>query len=222
MSMQPNSGAQGEYAGLLTIAAFHRANGHHERRVCLIPTSAHGTNPASAQMAGMEVVIVKAAEKKRRYRGRRLPRQGPDAGAGDPAPRPCMINLSLDPPGSFEETVREVLRDHPTTHGGARSISTGRNLNALCRPRESPARFGGGRSPHLNLHKTFCIPPMAAAAPGMGTHRRGRPHLARYLPGHPEGRAAREGPVSGGRPTGRPRFLPISWAYLPDDGRRGG
>ena len=200
MSMQPNSGAQGEYAGLLTIAAFHRANGHPERRVCLIPTSAHGTNPASAQMAGMEVVIVKAAgngdidvadfSAKAEAAGDRL--------------AACMITYPSTH-GVFEETVREVC--DITHHHGGQVYLDGANLNALV-GLVKPGEIGADVS-HLNLHKTFCIP-HGGGGPGMGPIGV-KAHLARYLPGHPEA-GGTEGPVSAA-PYGSASILPISWAY---------
>ena len=200
MSMQPNSGAQGEYAGLLTIQAYHRANGGADRNICLIPTSAHGTNPASAQMAGMKVVVVKSA-----------PNGDVDlddfrekaAAAGDKLAA-CMITYPSTH-GVFEETVREVCQiTHD--HGGQVYID-GANMNALV-GLVKPGRIGGDVS-HLNLHKTFAIP-HGGGGPGMGPIGVGA-HLAPYLPGHPETGGA-EGPVSA-TPYGSASILLISWAY---------
>jgi glycine dehydrogenase len=199
-SMQPNSGAQGEYAGLLTILAYHRARGDHDRKVCLIPVSAHGTNPASAQMAGMEVVVVKAA-----------PNGDVDlddfrdkaARAGDRLAA-CMITYPSTH-GVFEETVREVCQiTHD--HGGQVYID-GANMNALV-GLVKPGEIGGDVS-HLNLHKTFAIP-HGGGGPGMGPIGV-RAHLAPHLPGHPESGGA-EGPVSAA-PYGSASILLISWAY---------
>ena len=199
-SMQPNSGAQGEYAGLLTILAYHRARGDPERKICLIPTSAHGTNPASAQMAGMEVVVVKSA-----------PNGDVDlddfrdkaAAAGDRLAA-CMITYPSTH-GVFEETVREVCKiTHD--HGGQVYID-GANMNALV-GLVKPGKIGGDVS-HLNLHKTFAIP-HGGGGPGMGPIGVGA-HLAPYLPGHPE-TGGDEGPVSAA-PYGRASILLISWAY---------
>jgi glycine dehydrogenase len=199
-SMQPNSGAQGEYAGLLTILAYHRARGEHDRKVCLIPVSAHGTNPASAQMAGMEVVVVKSMpngdvdledfREKAVAAGHRL--------AG------CMITYPSTH-GVFEETVKEVCKiTHD--HGGQVYID-GANMNALV-GLVKPGEIGGDVS-HLNLHKTFAIP-HGGGGPGMGPIGVGA-HLAPYLPGHPE-TGGEEGPVSAA-PYGSASILLISWAY---------
>ncbi|MDG4647953.1 aminomethyl-transferring glycine dehydrogenase [Roseibacterium sp. SDUM158017] len=201
MSMQPNSGAQGEYAGLLTIAAYHAARGEAHRRVCLIPVSAHGTNPASAHMAGMEVVVVKAAENgdidlddfraKAEAAGERL--------------AACMITYPSTH-GVFEETVSEVCR---ITHAhGGQVYLDGANLNAMV-GLSKPGEIGADVS-HLNLHKTFCIP-HGGGGPGMGPIGV-KAHLAPYLPGHPE-TGGREGPVSGA-PYGSASILPISYAYV--------
>jgi glycine dehydrogenase len=200
MSMQPNSGAQGEYAGLLTIQAYHRANGGADRDVCLIPTSAHGTNPASAQMVGMKVVVVKSA-----------PNGDVDledfrekaALAGDKLSA-CMITYPSTH-GVFEETVREVC-EITHKHGGQVYID-GANMNALV-GMVKPGQIGGDVS-HLNLHKTFAIP-HGGGGPGMGPIGVGA-HLAPYLPGHTETGGA-EGPVSAA-PYGSASILLISWAY---------
>ncbi len=200
MSMQPNSGAQGEYAGLLTIQAWHRARGQGHRDICLIPVSAHGTNPASAQMAGMKVVVVKSA-----------PNGDVDlddfrdkaAAAGD-ALAACMITYPSTH-GVFEETVREVCRiTHD--HGGQVYID-GANMNAMV-GLVKPGEIGGDVS-HLNLHKTFAIP-HGGGGPGMGPIGV-KAHLAPHLPGHPETGGA-EGPVSAA-PYGSASILLISWAY---------
>ena len=201
MSMQPNSGAQGEYAGLLTIAAYHRANGEEHRDICLIPTSAHGTNPASAQMAGMKVVVVKSAVNGDidldDFRAKAA------AAGGNLAA--CMITYPSTH-GVFEETVREVCKiTHD--HGGQVYID-GANLNAMV-GLSKPGDIGGDVS-HLNLHKTFCIP-HGGGGPGMGPIGV-KDHLAPYLPGHPH-TGGREGPVSAA-PFGSALILPISWAYI--------
>ena len=199
-SMQPNSGAQGEYAGLLTIQAYHRARGDHHRNICLIPVSAHGTNPASAQMVGLKVVVVKSA-----------PNGDVDlddfrakaAEAGDNLAA-CMITYPSTH-GVFEETVREVCKiTHD--HGGQVYID-GANMNALV-GLVKPGEIGGDVS-HLNLHKTFAIP-HGGGGPGMGPIGV-RAHLAPYLPGHPE-TGGTEGPVSAA-PYGSASILLISWAY---------
>jgi len=201
MSLQPNSGAQGEYAGLLTIAAYHRANGDDHRRVCLIPVSAHGTNPASAQMCGMKVVVVKAAENGdidiEDFRAKA-------AAAGDTLAA-CMITYPSTH-GVFERTVREVC-DITHAHGGQVYLD-GANLNAMV-GLSKPGEIGADVS-HLNLHKTFCIP-HGGGGPGMGPIGV-RAHLAPFLPGHPETGGV-EGPVSGA-PFGSASILPISYAYI--------
>ncbi|MEO1139604.1 MAG: aminomethyl-transferring glycine dehydrogenase [Pseudomonadota bacterium] len=200
MSMQPNSGAQGEYAGLLTIAAYHRANGQGHRKVCLIPMSAHGTNPASAQMVGWTVVPVKSADN-----GdidlddfRAKAEQHSENLAG------CMITYPSTH-GVFEETVLDVCQvTHD--HGGQVYID-GANLNAMV-GLSRPGDLGGDVS-HLNLHKTFCIP-HGGGGPGMGPIGV-KAHLEPHLPGHPR-TGGDEGPVSAA-PYGSASILPISWAY---------
>ena len=198
-SMQPNSGAQGEYAGLLTIQAYHRANGDDQRDICLIPMSAHGTNPASAQMCGMKVVVVKSA-----------PNGDIDvedftdkaARAGDRLAAVMITYPSTH--GVFEDTVRDVCRiTHE--HGGQVYID-GANMNALV-GLVKPAEIGGDVS-HLNLHKTFAIP-HGGGGPGMGPIGV-KAHLAPFLPGDPREDAS--GAVSAA-PYGSASILLISWAY---------
>lgn len=198
MSMQPNSGAQGEYAGLLTIRAWHRARGEGHRDICLIPTSAHGTNPASAQMCGMEVVTVKVAANgdvdvddfraKAEKHSARL--------------AACMITYPSTH-GVFEETVREIC-NITHSHGGQVYLD-GANLNAMV-GLSRPGDLGADVS-HLNLHKTFCIP-HGGGGPGMGPIGV-KKHLEPHLPGDP---VTGEGAVSGS-PWGSASILPISWAY---------
>ncbi|CUH40130.1 Glycine dehydrogenase [decarboxylating] [Jannaschia seosinensis] len=200
MSMQPNSGAQGEYAGLLTIAAWHRARGEDNRRICLIPTSAHGTNPASAMMAGMKVVIVKAAANGDvdidDFRAK-AKAAGDDLAA-------CMITYPSTH-GVFEDTVREVC-EITHQHGGQVYLD-GANLNAMV-GLSKPGEIGADVS-HLNLHKTFCIP-HGGGGPGMGPIGV-KAHLAPHLPGHPE--EGTEAPVSAA-PFGSASILPISYSYV--------
>ena len=201
MSLQPNSGAQGEYAGLLTIQAYHKARGDGHRNICLIPTSAHGTNPASAQMAGMKVVVVRSAENGdidvADFRAKA------EAAGGDLAA--CMITYPSTH-GVFEETVREVCK---ITHEfGGQVYIDGANMNAMV-GLVRPGDLGGDVS-HLNLHKTFCIP-HGGGGPGMGPIGV-KAHLAPHLPGHPMTGGA-EGPVSAA-PWGSASILPISWAYI--------
>ena len=198
ISMQPNSGAQGEYAGLLAIAAYHRANGEGHRNICLIPMSAHGTNPASANMVGWKVVVIKTAANGdidlEDFREKAEKHSENLAG--------CMITYPSTH-GVFEETVTEVTRiTHD--HGGQVYID-GANMNAmvgLARPGDV-----GGDVSHLNLHKTFCIP-HGGGGPGMGPIGV-KSHLIPHVPGHPNGG---EGAVSAA-PYGSPSLLPISWSY---------
>ncbi len=200
LSMQPNSGAQGEYAGLLTIAAYHRANGQGHRDVCLIPMSAHGTNPASANMVGWTVVPVKSAE------NGDIDLEDFQAKAEKHAENlaGCMITYPSTH-GVFEETVTEVCQiTHD--HGGQVYID-GANMNAMV-GLSRPGDLGGDVS-HLNLHKTFCIP-HGGGGPGMGPIGV-KAHLTPHLPGDPL-TGAGEGPVSAAR-YGSPSLLPISWAY---------
>ncbi len=199
-SMQPNSGAQGEYAGLLTIRNYHLSRGDSHRTVCLIPTSAHGTNPASAHMAGMAVVPVKAKD-------------NGDVDLDDFRARAeqyadtlscCMITYPSTH-GVFEETVREIC-EITHRHGGQVYLD-GANMNAMV-GLARPGDIGSDVS-HLNLHKTFCIP-HGGGGPGMGPIGV-KAHLAAFLPGHVE-TDGRPGAVSAA-PYGSPSILPISWSY---------
>ncbi len=201
MSLQPNSGAQGEYAGLLTIRNYHEARGEGNRDICLIPVSAHGTNPASAHMAGWKVVVVKSAENGdidlEDFRAKA-------AEAGDRLAA-CMITYPSTH-GVFEETVRAVC-DITHEYGGQVYID-GANMNAMV-GLVKPGRIGGDVS-HLNLHKTFAIP-HGGGGPGMGPIGVGA-HLEPYLPGAVDG-SGEVGPVSAA-PMGSASILVISWAYL--------
>ena len=201
MSMQPNSGAQGEYAGLLTIAAYHRSRKQAGRHICLIPASAHGTNPASAQMAGMKVVVVRSADNGNidlvDFRAKAQ-------AAGDNLAA-CMITYPSTH-GVFEDTVREVC-DITHEHGGQVYLD-GANLNAMV-GLAKPGELGADVS-HLNLHKTFAIP-HGGGGPGMGPIGV-KAHLAPFLPGHGV-TGGREGPVSAA-PFGSASVLAISWAYV--------
>ncbi len=202
VSLQPNSGAQGEYAGLLAIRAYYHAKGDKNRNICLIPSSAHGTNPASAAMAGMTVVVV-----------------GCDAlGNIDVADltakaekhKAALAAVMITYPsthGVFEEKIREICE---IVHkNGGQVYLDGANLNAqvgLARPGE----YGADVS-HLNLHKTFCIP-HGGGGPGVGPIGV-RAHLAPFLPGHIGKSGAKVGPVSAA-PHGSSSILPISYAYI--------
>lgn len=214
VSLQPNAGSQGELAGLLAIRGYHRSRGDLQRTVCLIPQSAHGTNAASAVLAGMSVVVVACDE---------------------------LGNVDLDDLrlkiAEHADTLAALMITYPSTHGvyehevvaitqavhdaGGQVYVDGANLNALL----GYARFGdfGGDVSHLNLHKTFCIP-HGGGGPGVGPVA-AKAHLAPFLPGHPLAQSAEHylagggvvehagGPVSAA-PYGSPSILPISWAYV--------
>jgi len=206
MTMQPNSGANGEYAGLVTIRNYHAARGEAGRNVCLIPSSAHGTNPASARMAGLEVVIVACDA------------QGnvdlADLEAKIVAHRERLAALMITYPsthGVFEEAVTRICR---LVHdAGGQVYMDGANLNALA-GLARPADLGADVC-HINLHKTFCIP-HGGGGPGMGPIGVAS-HLAPHLPSHPvvpeEGLRPENGTVSAS-PFGSPLIVTISWMYL--------
>ena len=205
VSLQPNSGAQGEYAGLQVIKAFHASRGQGHRNVCLIPQSAHGTNPASAAMVNYRIVVIKTDESGNvdvDDLERRAAEHSNDLAA-------LMITYPSTH-GVFEEEIRricEVVHQH-----GGQVYMDGANMNAqvgLCRPGD----FGPDVC-HLNLHKTFCIP-HGGGGPGMGPICTAR-HLTPFLPGHPVIRTGGEkatGPVSAA-PWGSASILLISWAYI--------
>lgn len=200
VSMQPNSGAQGEYAGLLAIRAYHLSRGDTQRDVCLIPDSAHGTNPASAQMCGMDVVVVGTDADGNidlaDFRAK--------AEAHKDRLAACMITYPSTH-GVFEETVIEICK---ITHdNGGQVYLDGANLNALV-GLARPGDIGADVS-HFNLHKTFCIP-HGGGGPGMGPIGV-KAHLIPFLPGHPE-TDGREYTVSAA-PYGSASILPISWTY---------
>ncbi len=206
VSLQPNAGSQGEFAGLLAIRNYHDSRGETDRRICLIPSSAHGTNAASAVMAGMKVVVVDCDEKG---------------------------NVSLDDLQkkilAAADGLAALMVTYPSTHGvfetaiteicemvhdaGGQVYVDGANLNALVGLAQ-PGKFGADVS-HLNLHKTFCIP-HGGGGPGIGPVI-SRAHLAPFLPNHPldatAGPATGPGPVSAA-PFGSASILPISWAYI--------
>ncbi|MEO8563669.1 MAG: aminomethyl-transferring glycine dehydrogenase [bacterium] len=205
VSLQPNAGSQGEYAGLLTIRAYHRARGDAKRTVCLIPQSAHGTNPASAVMAGMSVVVTKTDA-----RGNI---DVADLKAKAEANRDRLAALMVTYPsthGVFEESIRQIC-DIMHEHGGLVYMD-GANMNAmvgLCRPGDV-----GADVCHLNLHKTFCIP-HGGGGPGMGPIGVTKA-LAPFLPGNPviaTGGSQAEGAVSAA-PWGSASILPISMMYI--------
>jgi len=213
VSLQPNSGAQGEYAGLLAIRAYHKSRNEAHRDVCLIPASAHGTNPASAQMVGMKVVVVKTNTK-----GEidlddlqsKLEKHSTNLAA-------IMITYPSTH-GVFEQNVKTVC-ELVHQHGGQVYID-GANMNAMVGV-AAPGHFGGDVS-HLNLHKTFAIP-HGGGGPGVGPIGVGK-HLAPFLPGYAVVNAENEpqhvGAVSAA-PWGSAGVLPISWSYIAMMGRDG-
>ena len=203
VSLQPNAGSQGEYAGLLAIQAYHAERGQPDRDVCLIPSSAHGTNAASAALAGMRVVVVA-----------------------------CRANGDVDLDDlrakvtEHADRLSALMITYPSTHGvyehdiadicaavhdvGGQVYVDGANLNALV-GLARPGRFGGDVS-HLNLHKTFCIP-HGGGGPGVGPVAV-REHLAAYLPGHPLAEELSEKYTVASAPYGSASILPITWAYI--------
>ena len=206
VSIQPNAGSQGELAGLLAIRAYHRANGGEGRNVCLIPSSAHGTNAASAVLSGMRVVVVKSGP------GGEVDLDDLRAQCAAHADDLAAIMVTYPSThGAYEGTITELCE---IVHGaGGQVYVDGANLNALV-GYAKPGEFGGDVS-HLNLHKTFCIP-HGGGGPGVGPVA-ARAHLAPYLPSHPmhpeEARRSGIGPVSAA-PYGSAGILPISWAYI--------
>ena len=206
VSLQPNAGSQGEYAGLLVIRAWHQSRGDHQRDICLIPTSAHGTNPASAVMAGLRVVAVACDD------DGNIDLSDLAAKASDHADRLAALMVTYPSThGVFETGIREIC-SLVHAHGGQVYLD-GANLNAqvgLCRP----GAFGADVC-HLNLHKTFCIP-HGGGGPGVGPIGVAA-HLAPFLPGHPmqsgSSDSAAIGPVAAA-PLGSASILPISWMYL--------
>jgi glycine dehydrogenase len=204
VSLQPNAGSQGEYAGLLIIKAYHESRGEGHRNVCLIPTSAHGTNPASAQMVGMKVVVV-ASDEKGEVDLADL-RKKADEHAKDLA---AIMVTYPSTHGVFEPGIVEIC-DIVHKHGGQVYVD-GANLNAMV-GLAAPGQFGGDVS-HLNLHKTFCIP-HGGGGPGVGPVAV-RSHLAKFLPGHRhlDNGAQAIGAVSAA-PFGSASILPISWMYI--------
>jgi glycine dehydrogenase len=203
VSVQPNAGSQGEFAGLLAIRGYHRSRGEEQRDVCLIPSSAHGTNAASAVMAGMRVVVVACDE----------------AGNVDLTDLRAKVDQHAD-------RLAAIMITYPSTHGvfetevqdicaavhdaGGQVYVDGANLNAMV-GLARPGRFGSDVS-HLNLHKTFCIP-HGGGGPGVGPIGV-REHLVPFLPGHPVVGTGGDGPAVAGAPWGSAGILPISWAYL--------
>ena len=206
VSLQPNAGSQGEFAGLLAIRNYHDSRGDNGRTICLIPSSAHGTNAASAVMAGMKVVVIECDE------------------AGNVSLDDLTLKIS-----EHAQALAAIMVTYPSTHGvfeseiaricamvheaGGQVYVDGANLNALV-GLSQPGKFGADVS-HLNLHKTFCIP-HGGGGPGVGPVI-SKAHLAPFLPNHPmdlsSGPVSGPGPISGA-PFGSASILPISWAYI--------
>ncbi|NIF34219.1 aminomethyl-transferring glycine dehydrogenase [Enterobacter sp. Cy-643] len=206
LCMQPNSGAQGEYAGLLAIRRYHESRNEGSRNICLIPSSAHGTNPASAQMAGMEVIVV-ACDKQGNIDLQDLRIKAEQAGEA----LSCIMVTYPSTHGVYEETIREVCQ---IVHQfGGQVYLDGANMNAQVGI-TTPGYIGADVS-HLNLHKTFCIP-HGGGGPGMGPIGV-KAHLAPFVPGHSvvqiEEMLTQQGAVSAA-PFGSASILPISWMYI--------
>ncbi|MCX8966250.1 aminomethyl-transferring glycine dehydrogenase [Erwinia psidii] len=213
LCMQPNSGAQGEYAGLLAIRRYHESRNEGRRHICLIPSSAHGTNPASAQMAGMSVVVV-ACDKQGNIDLHDLREKAEKAGDA----LSCIMVTYPSTHGVYEETIREVCQ---IVHQyGGQVYLDGANMNAQVGI-TTPGYIGADVS-HLNLHKTFCIP-HGGGGPGMGPIGV-KAHLAPFVPGHSvvqiDGVLTQQGAVSAA-PFGSASILPISWMYIRMMGAKG-
>jgi glycine dehydrogenase len=206
VSLQPNAGSQGEFAGLLAIRNYHDSRGDHSRNICLIPSSAHGTNAASAVMAGMKVVVIACDEQGNVSLDDIKAKIAEHAGA--------LAALMVTYPsthGVFESAISQICE--AVHNAGGQVYVDGANLNALVGLAQ-PGKFGADVS-HLNLHKTFCIP-HGGGGPGVGPVI-ARAHLAPFLPNHPldstAGPATGPGPISAA-PFGSASILPISWAYI--------
>src|SRR5579864_8675519 len=205
VSLQPNAGSQGEYAGLLVIRAYHESRGESHRDVCLIPQSAHGTNPASAVMAGMSVVVVRTDE-----RGNIDLSDLRDKAAANASRLAAIMVTYPSTHGVFEEGIRELC--HIVHANGGQVYMDGANMNAmvgLCRPGDI-----GADVCHLNLHKTFCIP-HGGGGPGMGPIGVAK-HLAPFLPGNAVIKTGGEHAIGGvsSAPWGSASILPISMMYI--------
>ncbi|TQV80046.1 aminomethyl-transferring glycine dehydrogenase [Exilibacterium tricleocarpae] len=213
VSLQPNAGSQGEYAGLVAIKKYFASKGETDRDICLIPASAHGTNPASAQMAGMKVVVTDCDSQgnvdladlrdKIAIYGTRIA---------------CIMITYPSTHGVFEEGVKDICESVNAV--GGQVYIDGANMNALVGV-AAPGRFGGDVS-HLNLHKTFCIP-HGGGGPGMGPIGVGE-HLRPFLPAHPVQEVPGTDPANGtiaAAPWGSASILPISWMYIKMMGREG-
>ncbi|KAA1251872.1 aminomethyl-transferring glycine dehydrogenase [Mycobacterium simiae] len=210
VSLQPNAGSQGEYAGLLAIQAYHASRGESHRDICLIPSSAHGTNAASAALAGMKVVVVGCHDNGDvdldDLRGK----------VSDHGDRLAALMITYPSThGVYEHDIAEICAS--VHDAGGQVYVDGANLNALV-GLARPGRFGGDVS-HLNLHKTFCIP-HGGGGPGVGPVAV-RSHLAPFLPGHPFASALPQGHPVSSAPYGSASILPITWAYIRMMGAKG-
>jgi len=213
VSLQPNAGSQGEYAGLMAIKAYHESRGDMDRDICLIPSSAHGTNPASAAMAGMKIVVVKCDDK-----GNVDLTDLREKASGHAEKLGALMITYPSTHGVFEEDIREIC-EVIHQHGGQVYLD-GANLNALVGCAE-PGKFGADVS-HLNLHKTFCIP-HGGGGPGVGPICVGK-HLEPFLPGHsivPMNGDYEKNRAISAAPWGSAGILPISWVYITMMGREG-
>ncbi len=203
VSLQPNAGSQGEYAGLLAIHDYHASRGEPHRDICLIPSSAHGTNAASAALAGMRVVVVACRE------NGDVDLDDLRAKVAENADRLAALMITYPSThGVYEHDVAEVCA--AVHDAGGQVYIDGANLNALV-GLARPGKFGGDVS-HLNLHKTFCIP-HGGGGPGVGPVA-ARSHLAPFLPGHPFAPELPQGHPVSSAPYGSASILPISWAYI--------
>ncbi|MGO9655737.1 aminomethyl-transferring glycine dehydrogenase, partial [Mycobacterium sp.] len=203
VSLQPNAGSQGEYAGLLAIHAYHASRGEPQRDICLIPSSAHGTNAASAALAGMRVVVVACRD------NGDVDLDDLRAKVSEHADRLSTLMITYPSThGVYEQDIAEICA--AVHDAGGQVYVDGANLNALV-GLARPGKFGGDVS-HLNLHKTFCIP-HGGGGPGVGPVA-ARSHLAPILPGHPYARELPAGHPVSAAPYGSASILPISWAYI--------
>jgi glycine dehydrogenase len=207
VSLQPNAGSQGEYAGLLAIHAYHAGRGERQRDICLIPSSAHGTNAASAALAGMRVVVVACHDDPGREGNVDL--DDLRAKISEHAGRLSTLMITYPSThGVYEQDIAEICA--AVHDAGGQVYIDGANLNALV-GLARPGKFGGDVS-HLNLHKTFCIP-HGGGGPGVGPVVAAS-HLARFLPGHPLAPELPPGPPVSSAPYGSASILPITWAYI--------
>ena len=203
VSLQPNAGSQGEYAGLLAIHEYHASRGEPHRDICLIPSSAHGTNAASAALAGLRVVVVACRD------NGDVDLDDLRAKVAEHADRLAALMITYPSThGVYEHDIAEICA--AVHDAGGQVYIDGANLNALV-GLARPGKFGGDVS-HLNLHKTFCIP-HGGGGPGVGPVA-ARSHLAPFLPGHPFAPELPQGPPVSSAPYGSASILPITWAYI--------